>query len=441
MNISLKVFWNNEPLPLEGITKPSQVIVQVPFGALITDPAYKPVDNVVTSINGKTGVVLLQAKDITIESGVSVEEKLADTIDIETNRLNLLKKADLIDLETTQEKVELNRLALLSKADITALAMLAALVDTKADQQYVNEQIAAISDGDEAIIASIQEISNALAENDDLLEALEYTVANHVRFDVATQALTSLQKSNARTNIGAEELGVAAMLVAQVTVQSIGAATAAQGAKANTALQSADVAPVALSGLFSALLGQNKIFDVVHSAYIDGTNSVITATDTLGQMLGKLQAQIKNIPKTEWVRADKVGTIHANITPSVTVGANTIYLEFAKIDGLLWVRGGFTLKGAAMSAGSPNYITAGIVTFNNGYKMQAIDTGGAMTNISVQPNGYSSEGNVIRSLFWSDRVSTTKAQSLTAVQSFVVASNLLANTNIRLMPSCIGVLI
>ena len=108
MNISLKVFWNNEPLPLEGITKPSQVIVQVPFGALITDPAYKPVDNVVTSINGKTGVVLLQAKDITIESGVSVEEKLADTIDIETNRLNLLKKADLVDLETAQEKVELN---------------------------------------------------------------------------------------------------------------------------------------------------------------------------------------------------------------------------------------------------------------------------------------------------------------------------------------------
>ena len=441
MNISLKVFWNNEPLPLEGITKPSQVIVQVPFGALITDPAYKPVDNVVTSINGKTGVVLLQAKDITIESGVSVEEKLADTIDIETNRLNLLKKADLVDLETAQEKVELNRLALLTKADITALAMLATLVDTKADQQYVNEQIAAILDGDEAMIASIQEISNALAENDDLLEALEYTVANRVRFDVATQALTSLQKSNARTNIGAEELGVAAMLVAQVTVQSIGAATAAQGAKANTALQRADVAPVALSGLFSALLGQNKVFDVVHSAYIEGTNSVITATDTLGQMLGKLQAQIKNMPKTEWVRADQVGTIHANITPSVTVGANTIYLEFAKIDGSLWVRGGFTLKGAAMSAGAPEYVTAGIVTFNNDYKMQAIDKGGAMTNITVPTNAYSSEGNLIRALFWSDRASTTKTQSLTAVQSFVAASNLLANTNIRLMPSCIGVLI
>ena len=441
MNISLKVFWNNEPLPLEGITKPSQVIVQVPFGVLITDPAYSPIDNVVTSVNGKSGLVTLMAKDITIESGLSVEEKLADTIDTETNRLNLLKKADVVDLEATQEKVELNRLALLSKADITALAMLATLVDTKADQQYVNEQIAAILDGDEAIIASIQEISNALAENDDLLEALEYTVANHVRFDVATQALTSLQKSNARTNIGAEEIGVAAMLVAQVTVQSIGAATAAQGAKANTALQSADIAPVALSGLFSALLGQNKIFDVVYSAYVEGASSAITVTDTLGQMLGKLQAQIKSNPKVEWVRADQVGVVHANITPSVTVAGNTVYLEFAKIDGLLWVRGGFTLKEAAMSAGGPEYVTAGIVTFSNNYKMQALEKGGAMTNITVPANGYSSEGNLIRALFWSDRVSITKAQSLTAVQSFVAASNLLANTNIRLMPSCIGVLI
>ena len=114
---------------------------------------------------------------------------------------------------------------------------------------------------------------------------------------------------------------------------------------------------------------------------------------------------------------------------------------FAKIDGLLWVRGGFTLKGAVMSAGITDYITAGIVTFNNDYKMQAIDKGGAMTNFSVQDNGYSSEGKLIKLLFWSDRASTTKTQSLTAVQSFVAASKLLANTNIRLMPSCIGVLI
>ena len=48
----------------------------------------------------------------------------------QTNQLNLGTKADQTDLNATNAQVELNRLAILSKADITALAMLAALVNT-----------------------------------------------------------------------------------------------------------------------------------------------------------------------------------------------------------------------------------------------------------------------------------------------------------------------
>jgi hypothetical protein len=96
-----------------------------------------------------------------------------------------------------------------------------------------------------------------------LIDSLNQSVANRVRFDIATQALTEIQKQNARTNIGAEKVGTAQQLVSQITASSIGAATAAQGFKANTALQSADVAPVALTGLFTSLASQNKIFDVI----------------------------------------------------------------------------------------------------------------------------------------------------------------------------------
>ena len=284
-----------------------------------------------------------------LESQINSVTQLA-----QSNQLNLTSKADVVDLEQTNAQVELNRLALLNKADLTALAMLTTLVGTKADQVYVNQQIANLVDSDAETVAAIQAISTALSENEDLLDALEYTVANRVRFDVATQALTSLQKSNARTNIGAESLGTAATLVAAITAASIGAATAAQGSKADTALQSADVAPVALSGLFSSLSGQNKIFDVVFGAYALGSNAAVVATDTLGQIIGKLQAQINNPPLPVWVDVKTIGSVNAKIDNAYTK------LEVMKKDGMMYVRGVMFITGSSFSdevfrITNPNY--------------------------------------------------------------------------------------
>lgn len=280
-----------------------------------------------------------------LESQINSVTQLA-----QSNQLNLTSKADVVDLEQTNAQVELNRLALLNKADLTALAMLTTLVGTKADQVYVNQQIANLVDSDAETVAAIQAISTALSENEDLLDALEYTVANRVRFDVATQALTSLQKSNARTNIGAESLGTAATLVAAITAASIGAATAAQGSKADTALQSGDVAPVALSGLFSSLGSQNGIFNVVFSAYSVGTNVAITATDSLGTMLRNLQAQITALSGFNWVDVTTIaGTSMPLIGAALDLTNTKIYL--AKKDGQLWVKGYFKL---ASDISSPN---------------------------------------------------------------------------------------
>ncbi|OTG83543.1 hypothetical protein [Acinetobacter sp. ANC 4648] len=304
----------------------------------------------VKSVNEKTGHVVLSALDVSADplgSAETVKTQLENQIKpvqilAEVNQLNLTKKADQSELEKTQIKVEENRLTLLNKADLTAISLLTTLIDTKANQVYVQEQIANLVNGDQSIINAIQEISTALKDNENLLEALDYTVANRVRFDIANQALTVLQKFNARTNINAEESGTAAILIAQITVQSIGAATAAQGLKANTALQSGDVAPVALSGLFSSLTGQNKIFDVVHSAYVEGTNVAISASDTLAQMLGKLQAQIKanssaNKP-VNWIDVKTIATFNARVSlPNTT-------LKIANINGEMWMKGMISLS-------------------------------------------------------------------------------------------------
>lgn len=279
-----------------------------------------------------------------LESQINSVTQLA-----QSNQLNLTSKADVVDLEQTNAQVELNRLAILTKADIAALAMLAQLVDTKADQAYVNQQITTLVGSAPEALNTVYELAAAIQDNAGIIDTLNQSVANRVRFDVATQALTEIQKQNARTNIGAESLGTAATLVAAITAASIGAATAAQGSKADTALQSADVAPVALSGLFSSLAGQNKIFDVVFGAYALGSNAAVVATDTLGQIIGKLQAQINALKTFDWVDVSSIAGTQFSI-PQISLDMANTKIWLAKKDGNLWLKGYFRLSSPLSSA-------------------------------------------------------------------------------------------
>ena len=183
-----------------------------------------------------------------------------------------------------------------------------------------------------------------------------------------------------------------------------------------------------------------RVLATILEGVVTGKNAEILPTDNVITAFEKLQAQIKAL-NTVWVRADQVGSIHSNIIPFITVGSETMYLEFAKIGGLLWVRGGITLKGTAMSASSPDYVTPGFVTFNNNYKMQALEKGGAMKTIAVTPNAFTTDESLTRVLFWSDRVCMNQTQANTAIQTFCATSNLYANSTLRIFPTCIGVLL
>lgn len=174
----------------------------------------------VNSVNGKSGTVILSAADVGADvagSAQTVSDALQPQITVNTDAVAMLT------------------------------ALLSALQSAKADVTYVNAQIATLVGTDTQTLAAIQAISDALAENEDLLSALDQTVANRVRFDVATQGLTALQKYNARTNIGAEEAGTAALLIGQITAASIGAVTTAQ------------LANVAFSGSYNDLSNKPTI--------------------------------------------------------------------------------------------------------------------------------------------------------------------------------------
>lgn len=300
------------------------------------DEINRRIDNIVVKITELSDADPAGAAE---QVKLELENDIAQVLTLaQANELKIVTKADQIDLENTQIQVEQNRLSILTKADIQALALLAQLVDTKADQSYVNQQIANLVGSAPVALDTIYELAAAIQNEQGLIDSLNQSVANRVRFDIATQALTEIQKQNARTNIDAEKVGTAQQLVSQITATSIGAATAAQGAKADTALQSADVAPVALSGLFSSLGGQNKIFDVVFNTYALGTNAAITATDTLGQMLGKLQAQINNSNSSgfNWINATAI----SGFSFKSGVGTHSPQpLKFAIKDELLWMSG------------------------------------------------------------------------------------------------------
>lgn len=363
--VYIEIHWPNNPIPIEETNHEDNSVFEINFGVFSPYPLSMSTSPV-QSVNGKTGDIVLGADDVGADllgTAELVRTQLADSISqvqslAQTNELKIGTKADQLDLETTQIQVGNNRLAILTKADIQSLALLAQLVDTKADQSYVNQQIADLVGSAPEALNTIYELAAAIQNDQSLIDSLNQSVANRVRFDIATQALTEIQKQNARANIGAEQLGTAQQLVSQITAQSLGAATAAQGTKADTALQSADVAPVALSGLFSSLSSQNKIFDVVFNAYLVGSNTAISATDTLGQMLSKLQGQISAIAPPTWVNFNTLNgySKHNAITASGTK------IEIAKINGMIWLRGFFSANNSVssnsfiFSHSDPNYL-------------------------------------------------------------------------------------
>ncbi|MDV4263302.1 hypothetical protein ACG9XY_12305 [Acinetobacter seifertii] len=108
-NISLKVFWNNKPIPVSQKVQNSDLVINVPFGALITHPAS---GGGIYSINGKTSsTIVLNAEDIGAEAKGAVdqvENKLNQATNELTNQINtkasafavtqaLSLKADLVN--------------------------------------------------------------------------------------------------------------------------------------------------------------------------------------------------------------------------------------------------------------------------------------------------------------------------------------------------------
>ena len=91
------------------------------------------------------------------------------------------------------------------------------------------------------------------------------------------------------------------------------------------------------------------------TGFTPSPNSPVLSTDQLLVAIGKLQAQINNIAPPTWVSASSIGEVYYPLTG----------MEFAKIDGNLWVRGRYQSP-SAMPANTILFILA-----DAGYRIEA----------------------------------------------------------------------
>ena len=192
----------------------------------------------------------------------------------EVNALKIDTKTDIVDFEALSEEVVNQGINLNTKVSQSTVDTLQNLVNTKATIADINSAIALLVDGAPDSLNTLSEIALALQGDEASINTILESISKRVRFDEA-QSLTVTQQVQVRDNINAEAKGVAANLVSNVTVASIGAATAAQGAKANTALQSADVAPVAFTGSYNDLINLPIISDT-QEIYVQSNQPIST---------------------------------------------------------------------------------------------------------------------------------------------------------------------
>lgn len=135
---------------------------------------------------------------------------LAQTIGTDIAQL-LAAIGDLSALTTTEKAslvVALNEL----KASLNSIDLTKIIDDTKKAtnltwsstqiSKTISDAVAALVNGAPEALDTLKELGDAITSNKDAIEALQTIAAGHVKYDAA-QSLTTVQKTQARTNIDA----------------------------------------------------------------------------------------------------------------------------------------------------------------------------------------------------------------------------------------------
>ena len=318
-NIALKVFWSNEPMPLNR--KIDKAAITVPFGVMITHPT-----GLIKSVNGKVGDVVLNAADVGADAAGSAEA-VQQNLNTEVDTLNSQLDSLLTDLNNLSGTVE-------TKA--SAASVLQAL-STKAD--LINGVIPA---------AQLPSFVDDVLEYESWNQFPSVGEAGKIYVDT-TENKTWRWSGSTYVIIGGGGVALGET-----------AATAYRGDRGKAAYDHSISQGNSHNATTSDIPEGNKLYfteDRVLQAALIGLNTTnpapVTATDALLAAIGKLQAQI-DAQKVVWVDVKTIGTINSLIDNSYTK------IEVAKINGMLWLRGVIyfsvsSFTGSIFTITDPNY--------------------------------------------------------------------------------------
>lgn len=300
MNTSLKIFWNNNPIPLEEKVSKSDIVVEIPFGVMITSPSGS---SLVTSVNSKVGDVVLVASDV----GATTESY----VDAETNNLQVL-------LQTS--------------------------IDTKADATAVSQALGTKAD----LIGGIIPANQLPSFVDDVLEynslASFPLVGEASKIYIAIDT-NKIYRWSSTQYVEISEGGVALGETA---------ATAYRGDRGKIAYDHSLSQGNPHNTTTSEIVeGVNKYFtdvrvrNTIVSGLVKTDSSNVSSTDSVEVALGKLAAKSEQSTSIiNWVNLFTIGGFHPNMDLSKT------QIEMAKINGQLWIRGHYTTSASSISANS-----------------------------------------------------------------------------------------
>lgn len=326
MNIALKVFWNNNPIPFSEKIKNPDVVINVPFGAMISHPSY---NGGIYSVNGKTSTnIILNAQDV----GAASEEIVEKQIDTLNSAL------DQFYTSLSEE------------------------IDTKSNSASVTQLLSTKADLVDGVIPAAQLPSFV----DDVLEFQQWSLFPALGESGKIYLDTTENKAYRWSGTTYVAIGGGGVALGET------AATAYRGDRGKAAYDHSLSQGNPHNTTTSDINEGSKLYFTesrVQSTLISGlTNQPaesIQVNDQVITALGKLQAQLDLNSKSsfEWINIKSIN----NISLGYFVESNSTEIELALVDDQLWMRGYLQLSFAPYA--TYNEI---LTVSNNKYKLSGI---------------------------------------------------------------------
>lgn len=331
MNVVFKVYWNN---PIEMVTEAGtqQLTFEVPLGAIISNPS--------SGGGNLTNYYTKAETDTEITNAVSVK---ADTTYVDsTNSLQdaiISDKADksYVDSENATQNGVIATKASTSYVD-TQDGLLQDQINLKADAIAVNQVLSTKAD----LVGGLIPASQLPSYVDDVLSFPDLISFPSLGEDGKIYIAEDVNKTYRWGGSSYVEIGGGGVALGETS------STAYRGDRGKIAydhsLSQGNPHNTTTSDInegTNLFFTESRVNQTVLTGLNTNTATPVLATDQLLAAIGKLQAQINNIAPPTWVSAASIGTTHPSFSN----------VQFAKINGLLWIRG-YCRSAAFMGAGT-----------------------------------------------------------------------------------------